>query len=827
MSWHAPSSVTEELVVRLVAEDIRLLAKAGESPQVESYLRDFPELAHSASSWQVTEAFDRYAVPRLASAGDETWRTVFASANAQPWATSANGTASEKSMPEVDLTRLNQGDRILEFEVLRTLGEGTFGRVYLAKDGQLDRFVALKCTSDTGNEGKALARVNHPNIVRVHQEHVLGSKRVLVMEFVAGGSLQEWIATKASSAESLEPNAYSDWAERIGRSQRVKVSEDRQLREVPDEESVPVDARGPAVVSAWIVRQMADALQHAHGCGVLHLDIKPANILVNECGKPLLTDFNVSQLADDQSAYELGGTFNYMSPEQLKAFCIDVRNSETQLDVRSDIYSLGIVLMELLSGRKTWGQVQAGSADTAAKQLLAVRMKSGPPSLLPVCGVDAALNAIVQRALEPYPGDRYQTAAEMATDLSAWLADCPNRHAANPSLKQNTKRYLARNRRKLGWVVAAGMLAMTIAVLSIQGDVQRLRQVELKLDSALLACEQQQNAKAAADLGEARTRFGQLWAVKLVQPVRLAALAERIAVCEEKLREQETSRFSALFGQASLVALHRSGRTDGNDLIEDSLKAYRVMSAKDWQAESPFADLSETQKTQVAENISELMLVSILDSCRERSPSADQWSSVLSRLPREHRSYQVFNHLKATVYDVPDTELQHAGSERPFRNDYDAYLHGVWASHLGQHELASEWYSVAAAGRQIGKPERFWLRYRQGLSCQHLGRMEQAAIYYAMCIGIRPDFAWAHFNMGLVCFRTGQDGEAMRSLEHALRLDPKLEAAYNALGAIYLAADEPQAALAVFDRAISKGLSSDELLANRERAEQAASSHLQ
>ncbi|MEM8735485.1 MAG: tetratricopeptide repeat protein, partial [Planctomycetota bacterium] len=383
----------------------------------------------------------------------------------------------------------------------------------------------------------------------------------------------------------------------------------------------------------------------------------------------------------------------------------------------------------------------------------------------------------------------------------------------NPSWSQNAKRYVTRRKWSLVAFAAAMILMTGLFGWGISRDLVQMERIADQIAVAREAGDQQQNAKAAAELGEARVRFDQLWAVRFVQPGRLDALADELDACEAKVRAFEASQFTALFGQASLLTLHRDGRTDGKDLIEDSLKAYRVMSTEDWQTQSPFADLDESQQRQVAENISELVLVSILDSCEDRNPTKEQWDAVLRHLPQEHRQLRVFARLRGSAGSLPNPE-----EEAHLNGDFDSYLFGVWASHLERHELASVWYAKSAASRQIGQPERFWLRYRQGLSCQLLQRLDQAAIYYAMCIGIRPDFAWAHFNMGLVCHRTGQYAEAVECLERAIRLDPMFEAAYSALGAIHLAHGQVDEAISIFDEALARGLSSEDLLAKRAKA---------
>ena len=245
--------------------------------------------------------------------------------------------SNDISKSELDLDELCPGDEILDFEILRFVGAGAFGRVYLANDKSLDRQCALKVTVDQGSEGKVLAKLSHPGIVNVFREHRLRGKKFLAMQFVDGMSLAEWIAAR---------NSTEDVTERVRTGVR------------------------------WI-RDVAGALQHAHVRGILHRDIKPANILIDRSGHTLLGDFNVATAAEQDGRFQAGGTINYMSPEQLQAVCLNDVAAEYRIDIRSDVYSLGVVLLEILTGQKVWDVTTGKDQHSATNQLLATRLPLG------------------------------------------------------------------------------------------------------------------------------------------------------------------------------------------------------------------------------------------------------------------------------------------------------------------------------------------------------------------------------------------------------------------------------------------------------------------
>jgi eukaryotic-like serine/threonine-protein kinase len=270
------------------------------------------------------------------------------------------------------------------FHLRERLGDGGFGQVYLAFDPRLDRDVALKVLKqpDPGErvmerffrEARAAARLDHPNIVGVHDAGFDQGRCWVAFHFVSGRPLG-WYRDH----HRLDP---------------------------------------PTV--AKIMRDLADAVDHAHRQGVLHRDIKPANVLIDDHGRPRLIDFGLARRSDlDSSLTRDGavvGTPAYMSPEQALGF-------SRQVDERSDVFSLGVIFFEVLTGQRPYAaSIPSGPTETVAPDAPKSRAQVPVPSVRSInAAVPAKLDQICMRAIAQDPRQRYVSARALADDLDHWL----------------------------------------------------------------------------------------------------------------------------------------------------------------------------------------------------------------------------------------------------------------------------------------------------------------------------------------------------------------------------------------------------------------------
>jgi len=285
-------------------------------------------------------------------------------------------------------TAVSNNNRVGRYYLVREIGRGSFGTVYVARDPVIDRNVAIK-TRNAGpsavgnkqaeaqfiNEARAAGRLNHPNIITIFDASNEGGAIFIAMEYLQGSEL----------SKLLDAGTHFSTMDTLG-----------------------------------ICWKLADALAHAHKNGVVHRDINPSNIFMLADNQPKIFDFGIARAPNrlqDQHSDEddapftlfqdnLIGTPNYMSPEQATG---------RQVDHLTDIYSLGAVMYEMLTQRKPF------QSETTEKLLEAIAHKAPPSPIEINTTVPLGLSQIVMKAMSKRPEKRYQSAQEMAQDIDNFM----------------------------------------------------------------------------------------------------------------------------------------------------------------------------------------------------------------------------------------------------------------------------------------------------------------------------------------------------------------------------------------------------------------------
>ncbi len=479
----------EDTLVALIYEEFCLREEDDEHPDPADYVSRFSQVAEPLR--RVLEIHDLVGSGTTASF---------------PAAAAANGVAGgNAAFPEA-------GDTIAGFFLVEELGRGAFARVFLARERELaDRPVALKVTRRGSHEPQTLARLQHTHIVPVYSHRIdtASGLHLLCMPYfgrltlarVLADSQVQGASTGAALVKALDHLAPTEAAQ-AGRSAGRGAL-----------------ARRPyAQAIAWWGARLAEALDHAHDRGVLHLDIKPSNVLVTSDGMPMLLDFNLARepLFEDgtaQGSATLGGTIDYMAPEHLKALA---DGSSDSVGGRADIFGLGVVLFEAVTGKRPFAAPRrSASVPEILLRAADLRFRRLPPLRTDHPEIPAALESVIRRALAPDLADRYQRAAELAADLQAVADDLPLPCAREPWTSRAAG-WFRRRRRRLA-MAAAFLVAVTAVLAAAAGfALERARAtkaVSQEYDKGLEALKTGQYASAkehfdAADELAARLATG-------------------------------------------------------------------------------------------------------------------------------------------------------------------------------------------------------------------------------------------------------------------------------------------------------------------------------
>ncbi|MGE0609941.1 MAG: family 16 glycoside hydrolase [Pirellulales bacterium] len=354
----APDWLRQPLFVSLLDLKLELRRRAGDKPAAAEYQQRFPQYRQ-----EIEQSFARLGAVKPPSEQSSIRPT---SVETAPFVAGARNPVA--SAPKT----------LGRFEILDLLGEGAFGAVYRARDPQLDREVAIKVPRSGSlpteeerqrflREARSAAGLHHPNICPVHEVGTHEGRDYIVMAYIDGKPLSKFIQGKAPLSE-------------------------RQI--------------------AGTVRKLALALEEAHAQGIVHRDLKPANVMVNRKGEPVIMDFGLARRDNSGDAVisqsgQIMGTPAYMSPEQ-------ARGDSKHVGPHADIYSLGVVLYEMLCGQRPF----KGTVTEVIGQILHVEPPRPGDFKL---GISPQLELICLKALAKEPAQRFQSMKQLAAALGDFL----------------------------------------------------------------------------------------------------------------------------------------------------------------------------------------------------------------------------------------------------------------------------------------------------------------------------------------------------------------------------------------------------------------------
>jgi tetratricopeptide (TPR) repeat protein/predicted Ser/Thr protein kinase len=685
-----------------------------------------------------------------------------------------------------------------EFRILRVLGRGSFGVVYEAEQTSLQRRVALKVMSAPladadqapqrfAREAQALATLDHNNVVAVHSAGVEDGVPWLVLDYVEGRSLADLLQERRAHAQPLD----------VATAARTGIA-------------------------------IAEALQHAHARGILHRDVKPANVLLRQRdGAALLTDFGLARIAGAVSLTRSGavlGTPAYLAPEQLAG-------PERQVDARADVYALGVTLYEMVTLRRPFD----GESTHQVVRDIVTREPERPDRINKELPLDFV--AILQRALEKEPRQRYASAAELAADLRALLAHRPVRARVLP-VRARLARWLRREPVKAALVVL--LLAGVPAATGLGGYLVANRSV-IELGARAKAEHELEEllAEGFAELGEGL-------------PARAVPAFERALAldpdCEEAVAGLAVHALRTR-GRAAAIAfldqreplLSRSTVLQRQRQQFERLAGVPVTGAEPGPATTPkdlfVSGLLEVEAGHRGERGAFARAVTLLHranlgATRQRYVYVYEWAhavghardresqalveAALARLPQQNGRvwfwlrflYQYTDPMRVLPAARRSVELLPGDasavdglvlvlSESPRREDHEEALA------LCQQQVARpgasglQWRNLGVVSQLLGRKHEARQAYLRaveltprdpecwsGLAQMHrdLGQHSEAEAAIRKALGLRDDGAKDHMLLGQLLTDRGEQAAAIAHLQRGLELDPGQATGYYNLG---------------------------------------------
>jgi tetratricopeptide (TPR) repeat protein/tRNA A-37 threonylcarbamoyl transferase component Bud32 len=672
--------------------------------------------------------------------------------------------------------------------MMEQIGEGGMGLVFVAEQLPVRRRVALKVIKpgmDTRQvvarfeaERQALALMDHPNIAKVYDGGTTDSGRpYFVMELVKGVSITEYC----------------------------------------DQNQVPIRQRLELFAS------VCQAVQHAHQKGIIHRDLKPSNVLVmSHDGTPVVKviDFGVAkaicQQLTDKTIYtqftQMVGTPLYMSPEQAGQSGLDV-------DTRSDIYSLGVILYELLSGTTPFDKERLKEMGCdEMRRIICEEEPPKPSTRISTLGQAATtvftqrqsepkqlsrlfrgeLDWIVMKALEKDRNRRYETANAFVLDVQRYLHDEPVL-ACPPSARYRFRKFARRNRGRLAAAAVLGLALMAVigATAGSIGWVARNRE----------ARQARLNGQVEAILEDVvRLEQAQKWPEALAAVERAEAVASS-EVGDALLRRLDEARRDLKFiAKLDNIRVERSafvqGKFDHAGAVWHYAEAFRAygVDVEALPAEETAAQLQGKPALAVAIAAA---LDDWVDARRKLGEEEPSWKPLVAAARRLDPD-PLRDRLRAVWGQRRTPELQAELRRLAESIDVKVQRPGtliVLAQTLERVQLANAALRIRQDGQSV-YPADFWLNFYLGIRLYKRKDYVGTVRYCSAAVSLRPDSAPAHYNLGLALVMQGKPGEGVACYQKAIEVDPKYASAYVNLGNVLRGQGKVDAAIGEYRQAI-------------------------
>jgi len=672
-----------------------------------------------------------------------------------------------------DLSSVHTPRRIGDYAVRGELGRGGMAVVYEAWDTRLARSVALKVLPFSAglqpisvmrfqHEAQVLAQLDHPHIVPVYNVGEHDGARFLAMKLIEGLPLDDIVSIRShSSDQNSTDEARPEDTPTVINGVHASTETDRAKPRPPPraaiQQLIPQSRSDGIRFIASLCVDAARALHAAHNCGIVHRDIKPSNLMLDKDGHIWITDFGLALTRDNDRMTRTGdllGTVRYMSPEQS-------RGNRTLMDARSDIYSLGITLYELTTGRAAY-----------VGETCEILNRIESADLIPPRRWDPDfprdLQNIILKAASKSPDQRYETAAQLADDLDRFLTGAPTT-AREPTLSERAMNWLSRRRRTV-----AAML--TFAAVILAGS----------LLTTLLVCNEISRTSAALELAEQNfletqrvvDRFGlqldsELALIEGTDHVRSKLLHDVIEHYRHFIARSEQS--GGLTEDLAITLNKVATLTERVGTPEEALAAH----AEAWRAFDALVESDPDNRNWLANRALCDNQIGLLYASNGNFPAAeeryDAAQTTLQRLIKDDQADltarrilgQTLNNVGLLYVEQAD-DMQAIG----FFADAQDLLQGIVSSdpsdELAHRFLAASFENLAMAHRRIS-PNKARNAHEESLRLQ-----QQLLTAHPDRVDYRQELAISYDSFGILLSEINDQAEATKAFAHAAEIQREL-----------------------------------------------------
>jgi tetratricopeptide (TPR) repeat protein/predicted Ser/Thr protein kinase len=650
------------------------------------------------------------------------------------------------------------------YEILSLLGEGGMGAVYKSRDIELNRIIALKTIRREYAGSTAIidrfkqelilsTQVTHRNVVRIYDLGEAEGMKFITMEYVEGVDLRTLI---------------------------------HERKKLPAEEAVD------------IIQQACKALEAAHSVGVIHRDLKPQNIMRDPNGRVLVMDFGLARTLEGDGMTQTGalvGTMEYMSPEQALG---------KPLDQRSDIFSLGLIFYELLTGQTPF------RADSALASLIKRTQERAVPVSHHDSTISGPLDRIVNRCLERDVNLRYQTASELLADLNKWRGKTSSGSmvAAAPSYSRPRRQWTPRQRWWIGGGVAAFLLIAVVAgYMATHLSPSRPSTKSQAAGPAPLALaivpfrnssgDEKDDWMGGSVADMLSTDIGQSAHLRAVPTDRVHQVLSDLRIGPQTILDPDTLRRVAEFSNADVVVSGQYSRFGDQIVIDANIRDLKRNQTIPVKAQALAKDLP-TAIDQLADSVRSNLALSpdVMQELKAQSfkPSSTSVDALRAynqglALMREGKNLDALKSFQSATTEDPQFALAHsrlaeAQSELGFNSDAEqSSRHAVELARSNNLPLPEQ-YLIDASHARIIKDNK------------------QAIEAYEKLAASWPSDVDVQYNLGSLYLNTGDAAKAKDTFAKILVADPNNVKALWEMGAVENDLGNPDAAL----DSLNKGL---------------------